>query len=616
MKKNIALVVVALPVDGPFDYLIQPDQTSRIQTGMRVKILFNGRKMAGYVVGFKEQSEFKRLNPVIDILDSRPGITEPMLRWTKLVADYYACSWGEILERLLPMTMRKARKVEYLEEAEPAAPRASAPAVKELMVDASSRQFWPDLIESVKRITLENRSVIILAPEKDHAGQIGKRIRDLVSVPVILLEKKLKVEEQVAQHLKITGRAPCVMIGTRSAVFTPCPNVGQIVILDAENEAYKEEQSPHYRADRVAQIRAGIEQCSLKLISSNPNIEHWHAAKQEQWTVKEYPDTATAKFQLVDMNNYNPQKSSILSFPLQNSLQKVFEQKGKALLYFNRKGFSTFTQCNQCGHMVKCPRCNTNLSYLYSKKTMLCRGCNFHMDLPSICPQCKGSYLRSMGMGIEKLESEVHRYYPYVRVALIDKDSRTIPPGTDIVLATSAILSGSSTFAPDLVAVLQYDNEINRSDFRCSHKALSVLIKLRQMAKEKFVVQTRNPDDQSILAARTLDFEKFLDLELNNRKELGLPPYQHLAAITVRGEDEVQVLNTAVLLSARFKEQSAPSIEVLDPYPDVRAKLRDQYRYIIMLKSKSAPGLIGAVRDTLKNFKHKRNIIVSVNVDP
>lgn len=583
---------------------------------MRVKIMFNRRKTAGFVVGFKDQSEFKKLNPVIEVLDSRPVFTEPMLDWTRRTAEHYACSWGEILERLLPMVLRKGRRVEYPQESGPASSRTPALPVKELLVDASSKQFWPDVIESVKQTASENRSTILLAPEKNYAGQIGKRLREGVNVPVILLEKKLKVAEQVAQHLKITGTAPCVMVGTRSAVFTPCPNVGQIIILDAENEAYKEEQSPHYRADRVAQIRAQAEGCSLKLVSSNPDAEHWHAAQKEQWTVKEYPDMATAKFQLVDMNNYNPQKSSILSFPLQNSLQKVFEQKGKALLYFNRKGFSTFTQCNQCGHTLKCPRCNTNLSYLYSKKTMVCHGCNFHMDLPSTCPQCRGSYLRSMGMGIEKLESEVHRYYPYVRVAVIDKDSKAVPAGTDVVLATSAILSGASTFAPDLVAVLQYDNEINRSDFRCSHKALSILIRLRQMAKEKLIVQTRNPDDQSILAARTLDFAKFLDMELNNRKELGLPPYKQLAALTVRGEDDVQVLNTAVLLSARFKELSAQSIEVLDPYPDVRAKLRDQYRYIIMLKSQSAPGLIGAVRDVLKNFKHKRNIIVSVNVDP
>jgi len=614
MKKNIALVVVALPVEGPFDYAVPAQQADLIQAGMRVSVSFNRRKMAGFVVGFAAESRFPKLNPVIGLLENRPSFSAGQLHWTRQVAQHYACSWGEALELLLPACLRKTRLIEY-PPLNAVLPPAAGPE-NTLIIDRSGKQFWPDIMEAVKSSAKNLHSTIILAPEKTYAGQIARRIGKDITLPIIMLEKKLKVKEALAQHMTISGTEPCVMVGTRSAVFAPSPRVGQIIILDAENEAYKEEQSPHYRCDRVAQIRSGTEGGSLMLVSSNPDAEHWHTAKKEKWTVKEYPDTAPAKFQLVDMNNYNPQKSSILSFPLQNSLQKTLEEKGKVLLYFNRKGFSTFTQCNQCGHTLKCERCNTYLTYLYSKKMLVCRSCNFTRELPSICPQCKGSYLRSLGMGIEKLESEVHRYYPFARIALVDKDSKAIPAGADIVLATSAILNRGAGMSVDLAAVLQYDNEINRSDFRCSHRALSVLIKLRQMAKDKLIVQTRNPDDQAIQAAVKSDFRKFLDDELDTRKELGLPPFKHQVEMTVRGEDEVRVLETANQLCARFKELAPETVEVIDPYADARPKLRDQYRYIIMLKSKSAPGLVKVVRETLRGFKHKRNIIVSVNVDP
>jgi primosomal protein N' (replication factor Y) len=614
MKKNIALVVVALPVEGPFDYAVTQQHADLIQAGMRVSVSFSRRKMSGVVVGFKEESQFAKLNAVIGLLENRPSFSAEQLQWAKLVAQHYACSWGEALELFLPVCLRKTRLIEYPPVTDGAPPAAEPTNV--LIIDHSGKQFWPDVLEAVKSSAKNQRSTIILAPEKTYAGQIARRIGKDISLPVLMLEKKLKVKEALAQHMAICGTRPCVMVGTRSAVFAPNPRVGQIIILDADNEAYKEEQSPHYRCDRVAEIRAVTEGSSLLLVSSNPDVEHWHTAKNEKWTVKEYQDTAPAKFQLVDMNNYNPQKSSILSFPLQNSLQKVLEEKGKVLLYFNRKGFSTFTQCNQCGHTLKCERCNTHLTYLYSKKTLVCRSCNFTGELPSICPQCKGSYLRSLGMGIEKLESEVHRYYPFARIAMVDKDSKSIPAGADIVLATSAILNRGSGISVDLAAVLQYDNEINRSDFRCSHKALSVLIKLRQMAKDKLIVQTRNPDDQAVQAAVKSDFRKFLDDELETRKELGLPPFKHLVELTVRGEEEVRVLETANQLCVRFKELAPETVEVIDPYADVRPKLRDQYRYIIMLKSKSAPGLVKLVRETLSSFKHKRNIIVTVNVDP
>ncbi|MBP9853942.1 MAG: primosomal protein N' [Candidatus Omnitrophica bacterium] len=615
MEKNIALVVVALPVDGPFDYSVQKDQMNQIEVGMRVKILFNRRKMMGFVVGFKEQSEFKTLNPILNILDNQPSISPLMLEWSKQVAEHYACSWGEILERLFPMALRKGHNIDYMDKEIVFSRPGSAP-IKELWVDVSAKEFWPDMIESIKHCVTAGESTILLAPDKSHANQIVRKISKLIDVPIIHAEKKGKVAEQLSQYQKLVGKDPCVIIGTRSAVFSACPNVGQIIILDAENEIYKEEQSPHYQADFVAQVRAAVEGCRLILVTSNPSAEHWHMAKKEKWTVKQYPDKAQVQFQLVDMNNYNPQKTSILSFPLQNSLQKIFEQKGKALIYFNRKGFSTYTQCNQCGHALKCPRCNTNLNYVYSKKIMTCRSCNFHMELPSKCPQCKGAYLRSLGRGIEKLESEVHRYYPYVNVAVVDKDTKTIPSGTDIVLATSAIFNHTFKFSPDLVAVLQYDQEINRSDFRCSHKALSLLIKLRQLAKEKLIVQTRHPDDQSIMAAKTMDFSSFLDGELDNRKTLELPPYKQLIAVILRGTDEKKVLDATNLLALRFQEQAAEKVEVLDPYPDVRAKLRDQYRYIIMLKGKSNISLVHVVKDVLKNFKNKRNVIISVNVDP
>lgn len=319
--------------------------------------------------------------------------------------------------------------------------------------------------------------------------------------------------------------------------------------------------------------------------------------------------------QLIDLSNYNPAKSSVVSFPLRNIMEKSVAQKERVLLFLNRKGFSTVTRCSQCGRALVCPRCNVNLTYLYSKKKMVCRMCRYTTEVPKICPQCKSSYLRSLGTGIEKLESEIARIFPTVRVARFDKESAALPKGVDILIATQAVLKVLDGFKADVIAILEFDAQLNRVDFRSSEKAFASLIALRCAAKKKLVVQTHQTNNYIIQAAASMNFDYFYEEEMKLREELQLPPFKHLIAIGLRGREEDAVFAEAQRLYEKLGKDS-PLYEVSDPQPDLLAKLRDQYRFTIMVKTASVVEMLAQVKTVLKDLRRKKNIIITVNVDP
>ena len=467
------------------------------------------------------------------------------------------------------------------------------------------------------RKTLDaNRSVVFLVPEAAMADFVVAHLAKAVSAPVVVLDKKASAAKELESWLAVREGKVRILVGTRSAIFAPAARLGLIVIYEEENTAYKQEQTPHYDARTLARIRAVVEKCSVLYVSSAPSAETWEQARKGKWQKITCDAERSSAMQIIDMTNYNPQKTSILSFPLQNAIRDTLAQQGKVILLMNRKGFTTRTHCQQCGFTVKCGRCNVNLTYLYSQKVMVCRHCNFKTELPKICPQCRGGYLRSSGTGTEKLESEVARLYPQARVGRFDTNSKSFPHQADVVITTKAVLREQGTVAAELVGVINFDAELHHLDFRSGHHAFAFLVRLRQLAAQKLLVQTRMMDNYVLQAVSRNDFNGFYKKELELRKELGFPPYRHLVSIGLRGVNEDFVFEQAKELSARLEKDRDAKVEISDPHPDVNPKLRDKYRFTILLKGHSVKSILAFIRKALKDFSRKRNTILTINVDP
>ena len=282
----------------------------------------------------------------------------------------------------------------------------------------------------------------------------------------------------------------------------------------------------------------------------------------------------------------------------------------------NKKGFGSFGVCAKCQHILKCPRCDVPLTFLYESKQVVCRYCNHHAPHPSVCPECHGAYLNFSGMGIEKLESEVARFFPSARVQCYAKENETPPHDFDILIATQAVVRLDGVLRFDVTCAVQIDSELNRLDFQAAESTFSLLTHLRAMTKEKLFIQTHLRDNYCLKAVIENKPALFYKKELVLRKELHFPPFASMAEIVLRSTDEQAAMRQAELLFDALTKESKKGIEVLAPQVLSLARLREQYRFVIVVKGKSRKILTGLIRKGLGLIQRGSKTIVTVNLYP
>jgi len=613
---KIVKVVVGLPIEGPFDYWVDETLRAQIAVGKRVRIPFGGRKRIGYVVGQADKSRFPggRLKPIFSVIDATPILNDELLQLTREVSIYYGCSWGEAIETSLPKALRSGMTIDLPVTENFLGQKTSLHQII-LLQDLNRKQGWDFLSENIRQSIAAGQDVIVLVPEITVLNFMAEMLKK-ISDKVIILDRKLAAKEELNNWLMAGAKEAKIVLGTRSAVFAPVHHLGLMVVIEEDHQSYKQEQSPFYHGRDVALMRAGKNDCRVILENCAPCPEVWWQAKKGTMKLLSFSTEKSAGMQIVDMTDYKSRKSVLISVPLRNAIEKTVRAEGKVILFLNRKGFSTMTKCPQCQFILQCPRCETNLSYLYAQKKMTCGRCNYRADLPELCPQCRSSYLRSSGIGIEKLESELARIFPKYRLGLYDRDTKNLPVQFDILIATQAILRLQNQFSVELIGAIHMDSELNHPDFRSAHKTFSLLIQLRQMTKEKFIVQTRLPENYCFKSAAKMDFKGFYREEIKFRRQLGLPPFNHLVSIIVRAAQEKAAFEQVNIFYRKMQDTLKRGIMVTEPQPDVMPKLRGKYRFMILVKGKSAEKILSFVRTSLKGIKRKSGAIISVNVDP
>ncbi len=624
MHSKIAQVVVGLPIEGPFDYSVDEKMSPVIAEGMRVYVPFHHRKVVGYVVGFIKKSAFANLKPVLSCLENTPTLDPNALRFTKRFADYYGCAWGEAIETILPAALHRRKILEWPTEPKfdstkekVLKPSGSKPENRLILCqDKGTEKRWALIAARINETLARGEGVIILVPEKHMIEKVRGVLQKQCVEPFVVMDKALSSAKILEAWQKIRQGFSRVVIGTRSTVFAPVRRLGLMVVYDEDSSAYKQEQSPFYHVRDVALFRSEIEGNKVLFVSSVPSTELWWMMREREGESFVFEPDQLANLQFLDLSNYKSRRRATISYPLSTLIEQTLAQGGKVALFLNRIGFSTVSRCEKCQETVKCPRCEVNVAYLYAKKKLVCHLCNALYDLPSECPKCHTAYLRYWGVGIEKMQSELARIFPQARVARFDRETKSLPARTDIVIGTQAVLKVLEQFQPTLAAVLDVDTELGRVDFRAPQRVFSLLIHLRQLAKEKVVVQTFDPGHYCLQCAAQMDFEKFYREESHFRKEAELPPFSHLVAVGLRGPKKEMVFNQAKEIYEKLQAGKPDGSEVLDPQPDIVAKLRDKYRFTIMLKGQSLPTLLENLKAVVKSSKRKQGVILTINVDP
>jgi len=629
--KNI-IVEVAIPIsfslNSIFDYLVPGSMDKTIAIGSRVLVPFGPRKLVGYVVNIKKHSPFEsKLKSIVKILDMDPALNTELLSLGEFIEKKYFCSRAEGIHAVLPQGVKLSRRnilpdLKY----EPPKDLSMSPQESSFLKDnilknntvllqvLGNEEKWVAYSALIKKYLSEKKSVIFLVPDHEKIAPSVKKLRLSLIEPLVISSH---LGRQSAQSWHKAKNSPyCMVVGTRSAVFSPVNNLGLILIDEEDHFAYRQDQVPHYRTKDIALERSRIHDSSLVLSSFTPSLEAFAEAKNNGWDYLKVGDLVNRpEIKLIDMageRRYGSNKK-IISGVLEHYIADVLEKKGRCLIFVNKKGFSTFLYCKKCKTTQSCPRCSSSLVYHYKDKTATCPKCSFKEPSPELCPNCKSSYIKYFGYGIEKAESELLRLFPNAKTRIYQRNDN-YKADHDIMLCTQGMLESPAWNETkyETVAVLSCEDMLGAPDFRATEKTFGRLLKLYSIARNKFLIQTQVTENIALTCLQKNDIDGFYDRELNQRSELDLPPSVKMGMVLVRSKDQIKAKSCAAVVYKSLARKKENNVLVIEPVASTPFKLRGNYRYHVLVKYKRLESVEKKIRAAVEKPKHG----VIVTFDP
>jgi len=611
-----AKVVLGLPVEGPFDYIVPAQLEKSVSAGSRVWVNFRNKKEVGYVAGLSDRSRIGNLKEISSLIDEQPVLDGKMMSLAARLSGYYCCSLGEAVECILPEALRKGKDAGMRNFNGDSDNRAAADAAAVGRLSfVRGRERMPVYLREIRGAWNAGRSAIALFSDIRQAREAGDLIGKELGIEAFTVFRKQPKELDVWKAIR--QQRNCVVVGTRSAVFAPVNNLGLIIIDQEQDQVYKQEQSPHYHASYAALARAAI--CGAKAVFGGcvPSLETFSLISEKKASQEVVPSSAAYPLvQVIDSRRlpYAQRKSkAIFSKFLEDAIYAALSAKEKVLVFIERRGFATSAACHNCGVAMKCPRCNINLVFHYGENRLKCHHCNFSMEVPEVCPNCRSGYIKYSGIGTEQLVSELSGIFPQARAGIIGEDEPDLS-GADIFVSTSSVIKHAG-LSFGLTGVIGIDNSLNRVDFRASEKTFGLLYSLAAMTRERMIIQSANIGHHCLRAVIKNEPQIFLEEELKQRKQLNFPPYRHMILLKLRGRDQEKVKKASCDLFTRLSAIKTSSIKMLSLNPGQPAKLRGNFYYQILMRACSPEKAGRFLKLHLKEGRFS-GIIVSVDVDP
>lgn len=482
-------------------------------------------------------------------------------------------------------------------------------------------------MEMIARVAAKGRQAIVLIPEIALTFQTVMRFYRRFGDRVSIMNSRLSAGERYDQMMRAKAGEIDVMIGPRSALFTPFPNLGLIVIDEEHENTYKSEQIPRYHARETAIARAKLEQASVILGSATPSVEAMYRAKHGEYKLlelhKRSGNQEMAQVHVVDLRKeLRDGNRSILSRKLQQMIADRLQKKEQIMLFLNRRGYAGFISCRECGFVVKCPHCDVSLSYHRNGK-MVCHYCGYEQERVQICPECGSRHIGEFKAGTQQIEEVVKKHFPEARVLRMDLDTTRSKDGhekilaafaneeADILVGTQMIVKGHDFPNVTLVGILAADMSLYSNDYRAGERTFQLLTQAagragRGAKKGEALIQTYSPDHYAIVTAAAQDYEAFYEEEIHYRELMGYPPVNNLLAILVSCEKEA-LLETGCKYLKEFavRIRGAEEVAIIGPASPGIGKINDVYRKVLYLKTEKY--------DTLIKMKNKLEQYIEVN---
>lgn len=646
------LVDVAIPSPLPNTFTYEAPQTPALQPGMRVLVPFRRRPTLGIVVGLPQEPprglEGKQLQSVLEVPDAHPLLSPALLQLVRWMARYYCAPIGEVVRASLPARLLDPKAPRTLRPQTPPEMQAEAPADAFILTDAQQAALDALLaaahggepsvhllhgitgsgktevyLRLLASLASEHRQGLLLVPEIGLTSQLTARAAARFGDRVAVYHSGMTDAQRHAQWERIRSGLVDAVIGTRSALFAPLPNLGAIVVDEEHDASFKQDEGVAYHGRDAAVMRAHLERAVAVLGSATPSLESLANARSGKYARLLLPArTAGAllpRVEIVDLrraarpanDDAPPRGEAALSPELFDAIGETLERGEQTLLYLGRRGFASALHCEACGEAFRCPNCDIALvAHLPGRGAnaghLACHYCDHRIAMPERCDKCGSDALDLIGQGTQRLEAELHDFFPKARVARLDSDVVASPRERqriftgmrsgkiDILVGTQMVTKGHDFPRITLVGVILADMLLHLPDFRAAERTFQLLIQVAGRAGRgerpgRVIIQTHQPEHASIAAALHHDNEAFAEHELAFRKLLSYPPFSRLVNVRLSANSAETVERAAEEAAAILRRlASDPGLRILGPAKAPLAKIRGRHRWQVLIKAPAA----------------------------
>ncbi|MBU8565887.1 primosomal protein N' [Virgibacillus pantothenticus] len=496
-------------------------------------------------------------------------------------------------------------------------------------------------LQVIQAVIEKGAEAIVLVPEISLTPQMVKRFKGRFGSNVAVMHSALSAGEKYDEWRRVQRKEVQVVVGARSAIFAPFENLGVIIIDEEHESTYKQEDQPRYHARDVAIQRGQHHKCPVILGSATPMLESYARASKGVYQLTTLDKRTNNKelppVEIVDMRKeLHAGNRTMFSRTLKAEIEACLQKGEQIVLLLNRRGYSTFVMCRDCGHVKECPHCDIALTFHKNSHALKCHYCSYEEPMPIHCPECGSDTIRYFGTGTQRVEEALVKLIPEARVIRMDVDTtrrkgshekllhQFATKQADILLGTQMIAKGLDFENVTLVGVLTADSMLHLPDFRSAEKTFQILTQVsgragRHELNGKVVVQTYTPDHYSIQLASTYDYTSFYQKEMLMRKTFHYPPYFFLALITVTHTNQVKAIQSTQQMVQMLSKVVHKQTILLGPTPSPIPRIKNRYRYQCMIKYRNEPHLQDELRKIMEHFSEqirKDGLLISIDMQP
>tara|TARA_B100000959_G_scaffold79478_1_gene84664 strand:+ start:1195 stop:3156 length:1962 start_codon:yes stop_codon:yes gene_type:complete len=650
---QITEVAIPVPLHNTFDYLCK----EKVGIGSRVKVPFGNKKVTGIVLSHKDKSSFKKLREVEEVIDHEVLLSKEILEFLSWSANYYHHPIGEVLSNAIPKNLRNGK---------PAVIKKPSTVHDKVLLNnfeltteqnfainevlKSSSEFNGFLLHGVtgsgktevylsitEQLLKQGKQVLVLVPEIGLTPQMISRFEQRIKDRVVAVHSQLNDTQKQDAYLMAKGGDAKVILGTRSAIFTPIPNLGLVIVDEEHDSSFKQQSNFRYSARDLSFMRAKFANVPLILGTATPSLETLKNViekKLVRLTLTSRPGEAIMPS--VDLIDMRSQPSEPLSKPLIARIKHHLSTGKQVMLFINRRGYAPIYYCTECDWQSECTSCDSKLVYHRSINRLKCHHCGLEKSPESSCPSCNSHELKILGYGTERLEENLESFFPSTEVIRIDRDTtrkkkafathlKKINSGEPCVIVGTQMLAKGHDFSNlAFVGILDVDVGLMSTDFRATEHLAQLLVQVsgrcgRGNYKGEVNIQTRYPNHPIFNYVKDSRYIEYAKALLTERKDTKLPPFAHQALICANAKNKNSAESFLTEAAQLINSIEIESVEVWGPVPGVIERKSDYYYFNLYLQSEDR----GQLRRLIQTFyQHVETIKVSssvrwfVDIDP